>query len=76
MCETEYRRFPVVDNNGLSPGYLEVGVVITVVGKLRKGPWLAFRCSLPEVARRKAADTVCLAMRRPSSLATPSGTQN
>ena len=23
MCETEYRRFPVVDNNGNSPGYLE-----------------------------------------------------
>ena len=24
MCETEYRRFPVVDNNGNSPGYLQV----------------------------------------------------
>ena len=24
MCETEYRRFPVLDNNGNSPGYLQV----------------------------------------------------
>jgi hypothetical protein len=23
MCETEYRRFPVLDNNGNSPGYLQ-----------------------------------------------------
>eukprot|EP00286_Rhodomonas_abbreviata_P004257 CAMPEP_0181346544 /NCGR_PEP_ID=MMETSP1101-20121128/33383_1 /TAXON_ID=46948 /ORGANISM="Rhodomonas abbreviata, Strain Caron Lab Isolate" /LENGTH=373 /DNA_ID=CAMNT_0023458661 /DNA_START=85 /DNA_END=1204 /DNA_ORIENTATION=- len=23
LCETEYRRYPVVDNNGNSPGYLE-----------------------------------------------------